>query len=215
MQMMMPLTLCCINIIQALTVMSIPLPDSGPHLGNDWTQPIRLKHLYAARDGLHLQIRRDGRVDGSPQQSALSLMEIRPVDNGCVAIKGIASSKFLCLERDGRLYGSYSYVRDDCTFVEQIRPDGYNVYISSKHGTLLSLSVRTSSQAHGHEKGLSTHAQFLPMNNNLKHSQIPHRDSVSLSEHHQDTPSNLQIDSMDPFGKVSQIYIQSPSFNKR
>ncbi|XP_031425386.1 fibroblast growth factor 19 isoform X2 [Clupea harengus] len=182
---------------------------------SDWTQPIRLKHLYAARDGLHLQIRKDGNVDGSPQQSALSLMEIRPVDNGCVAIKGIASSKFLCLERDGRLYGSNSYVRDDCAFVEQILPDGYNVYSSRKHGTLLSLSVGTRSQARGHDKGLSSHAQFLPMANNLKHSQIYQSDSGSLSEHHQSIPLNLQIDSMDPFGKVSQIYIQSPSFNKR
>ena len=69
---MISLTLCCINIIHVLTVVSLPLPDSGPHLGSDWTQPIRLKHLYAARDGLHLQIRKDGNVDGSPQQSALS-----------------------------------------------------------------------------------------------------------------------------------------------
>lgn len=66
------LTLCCINIILPLMVASLPLPDSGPHLGNDWTQAVRLKHLYAAKDGLHLQIRGDGRVDGSAQQSALS-----------------------------------------------------------------------------------------------------------------------------------------------
>ena len=43
------------------------------------------------------------------------LMEIRPVDNGCVAIKGIASSKFLCLERDGRLYGSVSSFFHACS----------------------------------------------------------------------------------------------------
>lgn len=72
MPMMLLFALCCINILLALTAVSLPLPDSGPHLANDWTQAVRLKHLYAAKDGLHLQIRGDGRVDGSPQQSALS-----------------------------------------------------------------------------------------------------------------------------------------------
>lgn len=51
------------------------------------------------------------------------------------------------------------------------------------------------------------------MSNNLKPPQT--HSSDSLSEHHHNTPLNLQIDSMDPFGKLSQIYIQSPSFNKR
>ncbi|KAL2089079.1 hypothetical protein ACEWY4_015978 [Coilia grayii] len=213
---MMSLMLYCISAFLVLRVVSIPLPDSGPTLDNDWTQPVRQKHLYAARSGLHLQITEDGRVDGSPHQSALSLMEIRPVDNGCVAIKGIASSKFLCLEKEGRLYGSYRYVRDDCTFVERILPDGYNVYVSRQHGTLLSLGAGTSSQAQGPEKGFSTHAQFLPMSNTVAHSQSQqHSDSGSLPELHQSSQLNLQTDSMDPFGKVSQIYIQSPSFTKR
>jgi len=34
------------------------------------------------------------------------LVEISPVDTGSVAIKGVASSRFLCMDRRGKLYGS-------------------------------------------------------------------------------------------------------------
>ncbi|XP_063043956.1 fibroblast growth factor 19 [Engraulis encrasicolus] len=214
--MMTIVTLYCISIcLVMMRVEALPLPGSGPTLDHDWTETVRLKHLYAARKGLHLQIRKDGRVDGSPQQTELSLMEIRPVDSGCVAIKGIASSKFLCLEREGRLYGSHRYERDDCTFVERILPDGYNVYISKQHGTLLSLGAGAGSQAHGTEGGFSSHAQFLPMSNTMAQPESHPSDLDSLSQYHQGSQLDLQLDSMDPFGKVSQIYIQSPSFNKR
>lgn len=37
------------------------------------------------------------------------LVEIWPVDTGCVAIKGVASSRFLCMERNGKLYGSVGF----------------------------------------------------------------------------------------------------------
>ena len=36
------------------------------------------------------------------------LMEIRPVDRGCVVIKGIAAAQFLCAVGNGRLYSSVS-----------------------------------------------------------------------------------------------------------
>lgn len=71
--MMTIVTLYCISIcLVMMRVEALPLPGSGPTLDHDWTETVRLKHLYAARKGLHLQIRKDGRVDGSPQQTELS-----------------------------------------------------------------------------------------------------------------------------------------------
>lgn len=38
------------------------------------------------------------------------LVEIRPVDTGCVAIKGVAASQYLCMEGNGRLYASVNHI---------------------------------------------------------------------------------------------------------
>ncbi|XP_059379565.1 fibroblast growth factor 19-like [Carassius carassius] len=194
----------------SIGVESVPLPDSGPHLANDWGEAVRLRHLYAARHGLHLQINPDGEISGSYMQSSNSLVEIRPVDTGCVAIKGVASTRFLCMDRMGKLYGSHTYTKEDCSFLEHIMPDGYNIYISSKHGALVNLGGAKSNNG-------NAASQFLPMVNTLSQEPTNHlsgeqRFSVDPEQDHQ---LGLEIDSMDPFGKISQIVIQSPSFNKR
>ncbi|KAK7169775.1 hypothetical protein R3I94_000115 [Phoxinus phoxinus] len=194
----------------SIGVESLPLPDSGPHLANDWGEAVRFRHLYAARRGLHLQIHTDGHISGSRMQSSDSLVEISPVDTGTVAIKGVASSRFLCMDRRGKLYGSHTYSKEGCSFLERIQPDGYNIYISSNYGVLVSLA-----KLHSHDG--TTASQFLPMVNTL--SQDPterhsgeQRSPAGPGQGHQ---LGLQIDSMDPFGMMSQIVIQSPSFNKR
>ncbi|KTG06762.1 hypothetical protein cypCar_00025955 [Cyprinus carpio] len=213
----------------SIGVESLPLPDSGPHLANDWGEAVRLRHLYAARHGLHLQINTDGEISGSYTQSSDSkctaaqimcylsasrLVEIRTVDTGCVAIKGVASSRFLCMDRMGNLYGSHTYTKEDCSFVERIMPDGYNIYISSKHGALVNLGGAKSKL---HSKDRTAASRFLPMVNTLSQEPTNHRSGeqrfpVDLEQDHQ---LGLEIDSLDPFGKISQIVIQSPSFNKR
>lgn len=42
--------------------------------------------------------------------SILGLMEIRPVGPGRVAIRGVATARFLCIEDDGTLYSSVSII---------------------------------------------------------------------------------------------------------
>lgn len=50
---------------------------------HDWSQPVVLMSVWT-----------------------VGLLEIRPVDPGCVAIRGVASSRFLCIEDDGTLYSA-------------------------------------------------------------------------------------------------------------
>lgn len=101
------------------------------------------------------------------------------------------------------------YVKEDCAFLEHILPNGYNIYMSDKHRTLLSLGG-------GKKRPQSAFSQFLPMVNTL--SQEP-KDYNSREGHSPVDPDwdlhlGLQTD-MESFGKISQIVIQSPSFNKR
>ncbi|KAK6472976.1 fibroblast growth factor 19-like [Huso huso] len=198
----------------------LPVPDSGPHIINGWGKPVRLRHLYTTNSrGLvsyYLQINEDGRVDGTTSQSAYSLLEIRPVSSGSVAIKGVKSYRYLCMDKHGKLHGSHTYTKEDCSFVERILPGGYNVYTSEQHKDPVSLSS-IKQRLQSKWKGLPPLSQFLPMV-----STIP-EEPVDFGFEDLDQPSDLgfglssppETDSMDPFGTISRIYMQSPSFHKK
>ncbi|XP_074523127.1 fibroblast growth factor 19 [Halichoeres trimaculatus] len=195
-------------------VACMPTALQGPHIAHGWGQVVRLRHLYAARQGLHLLIGVDGQIHGSADQTLYSLLEIRPVSPGCVAIRGVASDRFLCIERDGRLYSSTTYSRDDCTFREQILPDGYNIYTSDRHGALLSLGNQRQ-RLLGRDRGTPALAQFLPMVSTLDQASPPGPGSDVLEQPEQNVDLGEEpVDTMDVFGKLSQI-IHSPSFHKR
>ncbi|XP_051885629.1 LOW QUALITY PROTEIN: fibroblast growth factor 23-like [Pristis pectinata] len=123
----------------AMLGVSAPAPDAGPHVNSGWDQTIRFMHLYTAQAkgsflSYHLQINDDGTVDGSRERSSHSLLEMRSVAPGVVAIKGYRSGRYLCMERNGRLLGSLSYNEGDCSFEERLLSGTYNVYWSEKYG---------------------------------------------------------------------------------
>nr|XP_020469354.1 fibroblast growth factor 19 [Monopterus albus] len=201
-----------VSVLFVAGVVCIPLTDQGPHIDHGWSQVVRLRHLYAARPGLHLLISGDGRIHGSAVQTLHSLLEIRPVDSGFVVIRGVATARFLCIEGDGRLYSSHNYSRDNCTFREQILPDGYNIYISDKHRALLSLGNHRQ-RLQGRDRGVPALAQFLPRISTLDHIsppglEFPDQPGLTAAQ------TEESMDIIHSFGKLSQI-IHSPSFHKR
>ncbi|XP_013876657.1 fibroblast growth factor 19 [Austrofundulus limnaeus] len=203
------LTLCLANTLFAAGGFCMPLSDQGPHIAHGWGQVVRLRHLYSAKPGLHLLIGEDGQIHGSVEQTLYSLLEIRPVDPGLVVIRGAATTRFLCMERDGTLYSSHIYNKADCTFREQILADGYNVYTSDGHGVPLSLGTNQQ-RLQGVDRGAPALARFLPRINTLQQT-------LSAVPDVPDQPGTVQteegMDVMDSFGKISQI-IRSPSFHK-
>uniref|UniRef100_A0A3B3HGQ6 Fibroblast growth factor n=1 Tax=Oryzias latipes TaxID=8090 RepID=A0A3B3HGQ6_ORYLA len=153
-------------------VSSMPLSDHGPHITHSWSQVVRLRHLYAVKPGQHVQIREDGHIHGSAEQTLNSLLEIRPVAPGRVVFRGVATSRFLCMESDGRLFSSHTFDKDNCVFREQILADGYNIYISDQHGTLLSLGNHRQRQQ-GLDRDVPALAQFLPRISTLQQGVYP------------------------------------------
>lgn len=104
------------------------------------------------------------------------------------------------------------YSEDDCMFREQVQPDGYNIYISVRHGVLLSLGSHRQ-RLTGRDRDTPSLAQFLPRISTLEQpSYVGHHvsDQPAQSTDQKQHP----VDSMDSFGKLSQI-IHSPSFHKR
>ncbi|XP_030581066.1 fibroblast growth factor 19 [Archocentrus centrarchus] len=203
-------TVSVVNVLFGVGTVCMPLSDNGPHIAHGWAQVVRLRHLYATRPGMHLLISEDGQIHGSAVQTLHSLMEIRPVGPGRVVIRAVATARFLCIENDGTLYSSHTYSREDCTFREQILPDGYNIYISDRHGVLLSLGNHRQ-RLQGLDRGVPALAQFLPRISTL--SQIPSPGS-NIHDHIKAAKTEEPVDTIDAFGKFSQI-ISSPSFHKR
>lgn len=104
------------------------------------------------------------------------------------------------------------YSEDDCTFREQIQPDGYNIYISIKHGALLSLGSHRQ-RLMGRDQDTTSLAQFLPRISTLEQtSHLGHHVSLepALALDQKERP----VDSVESLGKLSQM-IHSPSFHKR
>ncbi|XP_004627387.1 fibroblast growth factor 3 [Octodon degus] len=93
----------------------------------------RRRKLYCATK-YHLQLHPSGRVNGSLENSAYSILEITAVEVGVVAIKGLFSGRYLAMNRRGRLYASEHYSAE-CEFVERIHELGYNTYASRLYRT--------------------------------------------------------------------------------
>lgn len=112
------------------------------------------------------------------------------------------------------LWFQTTYSRDDCTFREQILPDGYNVYASDQHGALLSLGNHRQ-RLLGRDRGTPALAQFLPLISTLDQASPPGKGPVVLEQPGQNVDLGEEpVDTMDVFGKLSQI-IHSPSFHER
>lgn len=106
----------------------------------------------------------------------------------------------------------HTYSKEDCTFREQILPDGYNIYVSVRHGVLLSLGNRRQ-RLKGRDRDVPALAQFLPRISTLDQTLYP---GLTVTEHQGQSTAHTEdpVDSMDSFGMLSQI-IHSPSFHKR
>ncbi|POI26538.1 hypothetical protein CIB84_009712 [Bambusicola thoracicus] len=170
------------------------------------------------RDGTAREGRAGGRrreADGAFPLPA-GLLEIRAVAVRTVAIKGVQSSRYLCMDEAGRLHGQLSYSIEDCSFEEEIRPDGYNVYKSKKYGISVSLSSAKQRQQFKGKDFLPL-SHFLPMINTVPVEVTDFGEYGDYSQAFEPEvySSPLETDSMDPFGITSKLSpVKSPSFQK-
>ncbi|KAM9336790.1 fibroblast growth factor 21 [Symphorus nematophorus] len=175
------------------------LPDSNPLLS--FTGQVREVHLYTEnhRRGMYLQMTLDGRVSGSDAQTPYSVLELKSVKPGHVVIKGQSSSLFLCVDSGGRLWGQRHYTEADCTFRELLLADGYTRFLSSHHGSPVSLASKQSPDRH-----TVPFTRFLPLRNTLA--------GDGLSEQPPNNERYFNVDSDDPLGMGLNTMV-SPQFS--
>ncbi|XP_028910003.1 fibroblast growth factor 23 [Ornithorhynchus anatinus] len=138
-----------------------------------------LTHLYTAteRSGVHLQIRKDGRVDGTPRQTVYSALSIKAEDAETVVITGVKSGRYLCMHPRGHVFGSHSFSPESCRFAHRRLENGYDVYLSPS--SLLLLSLGREKRVFQPGANPPPLAQFLPRRNEIPlvrfHTPAPRR----------------------------------------
>uniref|UniRef100_G3NZD1 Fibroblast growth factor n=1 Tax=Gasterosteus aculeatus TaxID=69293 RepID=G3NZD1_GASAC len=179
---------------------SFYLTDSSPLL--PFNNQVKEVHLYTAenhRRAMYLQIALDGSVSGSDARSTYSVLQLKSIQPGHVVIRGKASSMFLCVDSGGRLRGQGPYSEADCSFRELLLGDGYTRFLSSQHGSPLSLASRPSPDPNS-----VPFTRFLPIRT------APEAESVI-----EEPPSNqryVNVDSEDLLGMGLNTVV-SPQFS--
>uniref|UniRef100_A0A1I7XJ61 FGF n=1 Tax=Heterorhabditis bacteriophora TaxID=37862 RepID=A0A1I7XJ61_HETBA len=76
-------------------------------------------------------------VRGTRQEkSRFSILEFISVAIGLVSIRGVQSQRYLCMDREGKLYSApYQNYTSECVFLEEMMENYYNLYSSCAYGT--------------------------------------------------------------------------------
>lgn len=109
------------------TVLGRHVRSSYKHLQGD----VRRRKLFSFHK-FFLRIDKDGNVNGTKSENdPYSILEIKSVDVGVLAIRGLSSNRYLAIRKNGVLYGARDF-GPDCHLVECIEENKYNTYASAE-----------------------------------------------------------------------------------
>ncbi|XP_015279954.1 PREDICTED: fibroblast growth factor 10 [Gekko japonicus] len=133
------------------------------HLSGD----VHWRKLYSYNK-FFLRIEPNGKVSGTKSQDCPdSIMAIRSVETGVVAVKSINSNYYLAMNKNGKVYGSKVF-NNDCKLKERIEENGYNTYASyfwknNGRQMFVALNGRGATKKGQKTRRKNTTAHFLPM----------------------------------------------------
>ncbi|KAM4719352.1 fibroblast growth factor 10a [Anableps anableps] len=150
--------------LSSATVIGRHVRSSYKHLQGD----VRRRKLFSYQK-FFLRIGKNGNVNGTKREDdPYSILEIKSVDVGVVAIRGLSSNRYLAIRKSGVLYGAKEF-GPDCRLIERIEENKYNTYASAEWRTKKNKCMFVGLNATGmpikgrrtRRKSTSTH--FLPM----------------------------------------------------
>ncbi|XP_061524436.1 fibroblast growth factor 23 [Phycodurus eques] len=150
----------------ALLLQGIPggdaAPNPSPLVGSNWGSPRRFLHLQTSTElsNFYLEIKLDGTVRRSTSRNPYSVVMLKADTRERVAILGVKSSRYLCLDLDGTPFTSAVCLRDDCVFEHRLLENNRDVFYSVRTGILLNLEGSRQVFAAGHN--LPPTSLFLP-----------------------------------------------------
>ncbi|XP_019727565.1 fibroblast growth factor 10a [Hippocampus comes] len=118
------------------TNLSSPSPAAvvGRHVRSSYNHlqgDVRRRKLFSYQK-FFLRIDKKGKVNGTKSEDdPYSILEIKSVDVGVVAIRGLSSNYYLAISKKGELYGARDF-GPDCRLIERIEENKYNTYASAE-----------------------------------------------------------------------------------
>lgn len=137
--------------------------SSYNHLQGD----VRRRRLFSYQK-FFLRIDKKGKVNGTKSEDdPYSVLEIKSVDVGVVAIKGLSSNYYLAISKKGELFGAKDF-GVDCRLIERIEENKYNTYASAewrnkKKHMFVGLSANGKPMRGKKTRRKNTATHFLPM----------------------------------------------------
>ncbi|KAF7229292.1 fibroblast growth factor 23 [Nothobranchius furzeri] len=142
-------------------------PNPSPLVGSNWGNPRRYVHLQTSTElnNFYLEIRLDGSVGKTTARSAFSVILMKAETREHVAIFGVKSNRYLCMDQEGILFSSPICQRDSCLFYHRLLENNRDVYYSTLTGILLNLEG--SRQLYSAGQNLPQTSLFLPKKNTV------------------------------------------------
>nr|ASV45852.1 fibroblast growth factor 10 [Polyodon spathula] len=115
-----------------------------------------------------LKIDKNGKVSGTKKENdPFSILEIKSVEVGVVAINAMNSNYYLAMSKQGKIYGAKEF-GVDCKLKERIEENGYNTYASLQWKNkgkqmFVALNGKGSPKKGQRTRRKNTAAHFLPI----------------------------------------------------
>uniref|UniRef100_A0A673H9R5 Fibroblast growth factor 23-like n=1 Tax=Sinocyclocheilus rhinocerous TaxID=307959 RepID=A0A673H9R5_9TELE len=163
-------------------------PNPSPLLGSNWGNPRRYIHLQTTSDSnnFYLEISPNGHVRKTTNRGSYS--EPQKITNR-LAIFGVKSNRFLCMDAGGTLFTSTVCNKEDCLFHHKLLENHRDVYYSTKHGILLNLDGVKQVFIAG--QNLPQSSLFLSEKNTVPLERLQHRER-----------RNRQVNPSDPLNAL-------------
>ncbi|KAK5848946.1 hypothetical protein PBY51_008626 [Eleginops maclovinus] len=162
-------------------------PNPSPLVGSNWGNPRRYVHLQTSTElnNFYLEIKLDGTVRRTTVRSSYSVILLRAETRERIAIFGVKSSRYLCMDLEGNPFSSPTCLRDDCLFNHRLLENNRDVYYSSRTGILFNLEG--SRQVFAAGQNLPQTSLFLPKSNTVPLERLMHREKRNQTEEGSDS----------------------------
>ncbi|XP_061815569.1 fibroblast growth factor 23 [Nerophis lumbriciformis] len=128
-------------MLVSLALVQVAAPNPSPLVGSNWGSPRRYVHLQTSTElsNFYLEIKLDGSVRKAPSRGPYSVVTLKADTRERLAILGVKSSRYLCMDLDGTPFTSSVCLRDDCLFDHKLLENNRDVFYSSRTGILFNL----------------------------------------------------------------------------
>ncbi|XP_006633778.2 fibroblast growth factor 23 [Lepisosteus oculatus] len=165
----------CLAVLQGLKIVH-SFPNPSPLLSSNWGNPKRYVHLQTSSEtrSFYLEIDEDGQVGKTATQNAFSVLLLKAETRDRLAIFGVKSKRFLCMDAEGKTFTSTICNKEDCLFHHKLLENNQDVYYSCKNNLVLNLEGVKHIFVPG--QNLPAYSLFLSEKNTIPLEHLLHRD---------------------------------------